>query len=185
MTIQVRVKNISEVTWPASSQIKLGNHWLDDKENPLLYDDGRVSLPRDVEPGGEITLQLTVTVPTMLVPCILELDMVQEMVAWFKDGRSNTIKFRFQPEGEQFWVAQIRPRIFGDTIAKIRYLLRRKWSRARASETGSAPRIEMYCIPRDKVLNLIDSCGGKTVDVQEDTAAGLGWLDFCYYVTKP
>ena len=59
----------------------------------------------------EITLQLTVTVPTTLVPCILELDMVQEIVTWFKDGGSNTLKFRFQPEDEQFQVAPIRPRI--------------------------------------------------------------------------
>ena len=36
-----------------------------------------------------------------------------------------------------------------------------------------------------EVLGLIDSCGGKTVDVQEDDAAGPGWADYCYYATKP
>jgi SAM-dependent methyltransferase len=185
VTVQARVKNISGITWPALSQIKLGNHWLNNKENPLVHDDGRASLPRDLEPGEEIVLLLTITVPTELDDYILELDLVQETVAWFKNMGSRTTKLRFQPKGEKFQVTQVHPQALRDMISNIRYDLRSKLPRVGPGETGNFPRIEMYCMPRGKVLDLVDSCGGKVLDVQEDDAAGMGWLDFCYYVTKP
>ena len=89
MTIDVKVKNTGEVTWPALGaggykfQVKLGNHWLDSKEKPVIKDDGRGVLAQDVKPGEEVEIPFTFTAPKTAGDYILELDMVQEDVSWF------------------------------------------------------------------------------------------------------
>ena len=72
-------------------QINLGNHWLDKNYNIILLDDGRIPLPHDLKPNGEIELALEIRVPLQVGLYILEIDMVQEHIAWFHDRGSATL----------------------------------------------------------------------------------------------
>lgn len=101
VTLRVKVKNLSGATWPSLRQndderywIRLGNHWLDTNSNMIMNDDGRAALPFDLEPDEEVELLLTITVPQTAGEYVLEIDMVQEFVSWFKDYESNTAQLR-------------------------------------------------------------------------------------------
>jgi hypothetical protein len=97
-TIQVKLKNNSDVTWPAAGdsdgkyQVKLGNHWLDQNSKAVVVDDGRTPLPSDLKPGAEIELPLIVNAPAKPGSYILQLDIVQENVAWSQDKGNTTYK---------------------------------------------------------------------------------------------
>jgi hypothetical protein len=88
-TVYVKLRNASSATWPAlgnatgSQRILIGNHWLDENNRPLVNDDGRSTLLYDLKPGEEIELPLTVTAPRRPGQYVLEVDVVQEGVAWF------------------------------------------------------------------------------------------------------
>jgi hypothetical protein len=88
-TVYLTVENISTVTWPGQGsrdgayRVNLGNHWLDGNGKVLIGDDGRTGLPFDVKPGDKVELPLTITAPRAPGDYLLEVDMVQEQVAWF------------------------------------------------------------------------------------------------------
>ncbi|MEM8721616.1 MAG: condensation domain-containing protein [Cyanobacteria bacterium P01_G01_bin.39] len=91
-TLSVKVKNLSSATWQSSpeSLIQLGNHWLDEQGNKILkWDDGRVPIG-NIKPQQEVELLLNVTAPLNANPYLLELDLVQEGVTWFKKQGSQT-----------------------------------------------------------------------------------------------
>lgn len=99
-TIQVKLKNNSTVAWPAVGdpdgkyQVKLGNHWLDQNSKPVVIDDGRTPLSSDLQPGAEIELPLIITAPSKPGDYILQLDIVQEAVAWSQDKSNTTFKVK-------------------------------------------------------------------------------------------
>ncbi|SIO28975.1 Methyltransferase domain-containing protein [Singulisphaera sp. GP187] len=92
----VRVKNLSGCPWKATGReldrlgLRLGNHWLNEQNQVVEYDDGRADLPGDLEPGEEVDLVLTINVPKVPGSYLLEIDMVEEFVSWFKDKGSET-----------------------------------------------------------------------------------------------
>jgi hypothetical protein len=102
VALRVRVKNVSGSTWPSLREIddsernwiRLGNHWLDANNKMLVRDDGRSALPLDLEPGEAVELSLTVAVPQTPGEYVLEIDMAQELVSWFKDHESKTAQLR-------------------------------------------------------------------------------------------
>lgn len=97
-TIYVTIKNVSESTWPALGQVdgkyavRLGNHWIEESGRMIVQDDNRASLIYDLPPGQQIELPLTIGPPTTPGRYILELDMVQELVAWFGTSGSKTFR---------------------------------------------------------------------------------------------
>jgi hypothetical protein len=101
-TIQVKLKNTSDVTWPFAGdsdgkyRIKLGNHWLDQNSKPVVVDDGRTPITADLKPGAEIELPLIVSAPARPGQYILQLDVVQENVAWSGDKGNPTFKVKVQ-----------------------------------------------------------------------------------------
>ena len=100
----MKVKNVSNSLWPAKGQpdgkfeIRLAYHWLDRNNKIIVFDGHRTTLPYDVKPGEEVTLDALVVGPAQPGDYILEFDMVQEMVAWFKDKGSGTIKVDIKVE---------------------------------------------------------------------------------------
>jgi len=162
--VQVTVKNVSNVTWPRlAAGIALGGRWLDESGRPLADADGRSSLSDDLGPTEEAVIYMAVNAPTEPGNYILELDMVQETVAWFKDKGSET--------------AQVRVRVTSNPES------------ARADPPGERPRdtgvrVEMYGVRQEEVLELIAGAGGKVVDVRDDLSAGPEWISFRYCVIK-
>jgi hypothetical protein len=103
-TIQVKIKNSSDVLWYArgaefnsSSDNKFylaaGNRWLAASDEKLVTDmDGRYGIGRDLRPGEENEVPLVVTAPKEPGDYTLEVDLVQEQIAWFHDKGSPTAK---------------------------------------------------------------------------------------------
>ncbi len=100
--IQVKVQNASDVPWKVRGceednkfYIAAGNQWLKAEGEQLVTRmDGRHGLPNNLKPGeaGEVPLQITA--PKELGEYILEVDLVQEQVAWFSDKGSETAKVK-------------------------------------------------------------------------------------------
>jgi 4-amino-4-deoxy-L-arabinose transferase-like glycosyltransferase len=100
----VLVKNESNVLWPArersggSFQVSAGNHWLDHEGRMRINDDGRAALLRDLRPGEEMQLKLTVNAPKKPGSYLLEVDMLQEGTAWFGTRGSPTVRIPVKVE---------------------------------------------------------------------------------------
>jgi len=103
-TIYVTVKNTSSVIWPGGGrtegtlELNLGNHWLHRNGFVTVADDARSSIPFDLKPGAEIQVPLAITAPNLPGDYILELDMVQEQVAWFATKGSKTLRVNIKVE---------------------------------------------------------------------------------------
>lgn len=99
-TLRVEVKNAGSVTWRGVSGVgvpggfSLGNHWLDRFGRRLINDDGRSPFTHDLAPGASVELPLRVTAPHPGGDYVLEIDVVQEQVAWFRDRGSRTVRVK-------------------------------------------------------------------------------------------
>jgi SAM-dependent methyltransferase len=165
VTISVHVKNVSEVVWPT---VCLRNHWLKADGSKLVNDDGRAMLAPAVKPQQELAVKLTVKTPEQAGNYLLELDVVQEGVTWFKDKGSPTtiVPTRIRPaERPLFSFGRLSRRI-AKAVAAPR----------------SGPSMEMCGIPRDEVLSLLRRLGGKVIDVQKHDF--LEWESYSYWIVK-
>jgi hypothetical protein len=98
----VKVKNISDVTWPAVGrpadgffQVNLGNNWYDQKNVRIVnHPYVRSGLPHDLHPGEEAEVPLNITAPANPGQYTLQIDLVQEMVAWFSEKGGTAPKFK-------------------------------------------------------------------------------------------
>jgi hypothetical protein len=106
-TIVVRVRNASDVAWPApdfvSSKyvVAVGDNWLDASGQTVgaePYMDGRYGIQSGLGPGEEVELPLVVTAPARPGEYQLELDMVQEQVAWFREKGSQPLRLKVRVE---------------------------------------------------------------------------------------
>ncbi len=121
------VKNISSETWQAAyiSKIRLGNHWLDENGETLQNDDGRTALLQKLESTESIELPLAIQVPATPGNYLLELDMVQEGVAWFqkKGSQPTRVKVKVNAVSESVEKPQIKIELPADATAKDYYQL--------------------------------------------------------------
>lgn len=175
--VQARVRNESEEVWPSFGRdvfgpdlrnfLNLGNHWEDKRGKCVVRDDGRTSLTEVLHPGEECTVFLEVRPPRRPGRYVLELDMVHEGHAWFKDRGSSParIAVRVDPAHSR-WERLVR-------------FLGRARPRARGKEFE--PVMEMHCVPKPEVLDLIEDCGGKLVTFEEMHASHYGYR---YYATR-
>jgi hypothetical protein len=174
-TLRVRVTNLGSTTWRAhvplniSCEIRVGNHWLDATGALVQYDDGRTQIPRDVPPGETITVPLMITAPEQPGQYILELDVVQELITWFKDKGSTTLRLPIKNQHGAL-----------DKLSDA--ILKRPSARRAAAEPP--PQMEMHCIKRDEVIDFVQHQGANVVLAQEDSFCGPAWRSFSYFVTK-
>lgn len=97
-SLPVKIINESSVLWPGQAdvpgacKVSLSYHWLDKNGKIVLFDGIRTPLEESVHPGEAIVLNASVM--TLLLPgdYLLEFDMVQEGVSWFKDKGSKTTR---------------------------------------------------------------------------------------------
>lgn len=89
-TGSISVRNAGSVTWPSGgfNPVRLGYHWIDAAGRAVLWDGPRTDLPKDLEPNQSVTLKIEITAPKEPGNYVLEVDMVQEYVAWF--GQKST-----------------------------------------------------------------------------------------------
>jgi hypothetical protein len=102
-TVRVKIKNASEMMWwargapvnPRSDNkfyLAAGNRWLKADGTLQTNMDGRYGLGKDLKPGEEIEVPLVITAPKDPGEYTLEVDLLQEQVAWFSDKGSPTAK---------------------------------------------------------------------------------------------
>jgi hypothetical protein len=163
VSVPVSIQNVGECTWPSVGDreqkyvVQLGNHWLTPGGQTVVQDDGRQPLPYDLSPNAGIQTAITVTAPLSAGSYILELDMVQEAVAWFKHKSSSAA-----------WVhAEIEPAPMPVAVTP-----------------DSSPRMEMYGIEKDDVIEVLRSGGARVLDAREDGYAGPDWISYQYFATK-
>jgi hypothetical protein len=189
-TLTLRVTNRSDMVWrhdiPAGRHICVGNHWLLEDGTTVVSDDARAFLPRRIEPGETVEMQLKVQAPAAPGRYLLEVDLVQEHICWFSQKGSPAARVAVTVAGTT---------TRGDTSRSTRAetpvlsqpggpprptLFRRVLRRLR----GGTPTFEMHIIPRELVENTIRESGGTLIRAVDDNAAGAGWLSYTYICRK-
>ena len=97
-SINVIVRNVGDATWPAVGgeggryAVVLRDRWLSAGGAAAAEADGAARMPYDLEPGDTAGLSLQVAAPEAPGDYVLELDVVQEGVAWFGAHGSKTLR---------------------------------------------------------------------------------------------
>lgn len=171
--VRLTVQNASPVLWPALGlsngdyQLFVGNHWLNSRHEMLVFDDRRSSLPHDVGPGKKFKLTFYGVAPNTPGDFVLELDIGQEKVTWFKDWGSPTLRIAVR-------VVSSRDSAVGsnDDTPKIGFRV-----------ANSEPVMEMYGTQPEEVSRWVWDAGGRLLKIETDDSAP-DWLSYRYWVTK-
>lgn len=158
VNLAVKITNRSRYDWKQSGKVRLnlGNHWLTVEGKLLIRDDGRSPLPPVVRAGGETTVILPITTPEDEGDYQCELDLVQEMVTWFKDRGSPTGRF----------AVRVEPKI------------------PSLPEPGEPRPFSMFGIKKKNVVRFIRKKNAVMLSIDEDLSCGREWVGYRYYVRK-
>jgi hypothetical protein len=102
-TIRLKIKNNSDVQWWSRGArinsrpdnkfyLAAGNRWLKADGTLMTNMDGRYGIAQNLAPGEEAEVPLEITAPKEPGEYILEIDLIQEGVAWFSDKGSPTAR---------------------------------------------------------------------------------------------
>jgi hypothetical protein len=80
--VRVELENTGTIAW--RDGIFLAYHWLDERDNPIVWDGERTPAP-PLRPGGRATVEAGVRAPIPPGPYRLAFDMVAERRAWFSE----------------------------------------------------------------------------------------------------
>jgi hypothetical protein len=80
--VEVTLENAGTITW--SDGINVAYHWLDGRDNAIVWDGYRTAAPR-LEPGEHATVPVDVRAPIPPGPYRLAFDVVAEGRAWFSE----------------------------------------------------------------------------------------------------
>ena len=97
--IPVTLTNNSKIAWPGRQetwqfQLTVGNRWVTSAGQLVTNIDGRAALAEDLAPGRTVEVPLTVKAPAAPGDYVLQLDVVQEGVAWFGDRGSEVLSLK-------------------------------------------------------------------------------------------
>jgi hypothetical protein len=81
-TLALELTNVGTVPW--NDQVKLSYHWLDDRDNPIVWDGIRTPAP-PLAPGASAVVEAQVRGPMPPGRFRLAFDMVAEHRAWFSE----------------------------------------------------------------------------------------------------
>jgi hypothetical protein len=97
--MKTEIKNLSTIRWPCKGlpggefEINIGYHWLDNTGERILVKDGlRTPLPFDVNPNEIIVVNTLIHTPKTAGDYVIEFDLVQEKVCWFKSKGNSSYK---------------------------------------------------------------------------------------------
>ena len=200
--LRVSVINDGPDRWPAGSRddglyrIQIGNRWRASNGDLAAANDGRTPLPHDVAPGEEVTVFLEATAPPFDGGYVIEIDLVQEHVAWFQERGSQSLRAACHVRGGRPpTVPSIESRRLGQRFPRLRAALvgagldaiRGGWRRARErrrTRRWQRAAMVMHCVPQAEVVHRIEQSGGRVADVDQELIPG-GYLSCRYWVVKP
>jgi len=95
---RVRLENAGSAAWRSRGRegIQVAYHWLDPLGNPIVWDGVRAPLPRAIEPGNEVELDVTVVAPRPQGSYRLAFDLVEEYRFWFEEVGSMPLDIRVE-----------------------------------------------------------------------------------------
>jgi SAM-dependent methyltransferase len=98
---RLEIKNRGDTVWLATPNslggfVTLGAHLYGARHSLLNWDYGRGKLARDVHPGEEQTVTISLTAPSKEGIYYIEFDMSCEMISWFAHCGSKTLKARLE-----------------------------------------------------------------------------------------
>ena len=208
--LRVEVENSGDGTWPCLGQsdgslrVWLGGHLaLPGDEYYWRLDAMRTALGRDLDPGQRVTLETWLTLPEENGDYLLELDMVQEHVCWFRQRGSEAAVVRCRVEG-----GRERPpgEVPGPRIPRSAHApapaavpekgtlctlwLARAWkrsqflkSRIQSSLASREAVMEMHGLARPDVQNLVTEAGCRLIEVDRQ-AQEHGYQDCHFWITR-
>jgi SAM-dependent methyltransferase len=200
LALALRVTNRGSSLWPSLSgpdrrfAVQVGNRWLSPGGIVQKEDDGRVPLPYDVAAGQEVRVVLEVRAPDVDGLYDIEIDVVQEDVAWFRERGSKPAVVRCRVTGGRPAETDSGRPTFGTRHPRLRRAvvalgfdaLRRVYRRARQRrrQAQGPPAMSMYCIPRAEVVALATECGGQVLAVDSKPLTD-GFQNGLYWVRVP
>lgn len=169
--VKLTVRNQSPAPWPSSAQLRAGDHWLTSDGALVAFDDARAVIHRELGPGEECELQLDVTAPGQPGQYVLEVDLLQEWVAWFADRGSATLKLEV-PVGP-------------DDATAAAELAQASAERLKAPPRAVPnPRMEMHFMSREDVVATLEEAGGVVLDVMPRDRCGAAIPSVDYVVAR-
>ena len=162
--VRARVTNTSELTWPAGHLVKLGNHWSGPR---YIQDDGRAELP-EVPPHASVEVTLRVVAPASPGRYVLELDVVQEFVAWWAESGNQpaTASIEVTPAQQ---IEHSAPEIVESVETPT-------------PSPELAGTMEVHGLHTDLVHSLFAHCGQQVLSAVPDQLAGADWASFTYLI---
>lgn len=161
-SVAARVTNRGDRVWPAGAQVRLANHWYRG-DDLVTWDDGRADLPGAVAPGESVEVELAVTAPPAVGEYRLELDVVQEFVAWWSESGT-------RPVSHPVRVSESMAEQPAEAVSE---------GTPEAEVVGG---MEMHGMPVELVTGLLTHCGHEVVAVVPDSWPGPEWESFTYVV---
>lgn len=186
LALTLRVRNTSNETWrqPDYGPLAVGNHWLDATgELMLVQDDGRSPLLQIVPPGLEWPVLLTLRAPAEAGNYIGEIDLVHEGVTWFGHKGSPTLRFTVDVAADAAAVAAaVQPQLIKEY--PVPQYPEGVIPRPPAADAAAPSRADfpMHGIPREEVMEIIRTHGGRLAYLEEDRRAGPEWVSYRYFV---
>jgi hypothetical protein len=89
LKLNVQIRNRGDAVWAGCErnagplQVSLAGHWINSNGQAISGAEERTVLPADLAPAQETNLLWTIDTPSQPGEYVLELDMLQEGVAWF------------------------------------------------------------------------------------------------------
>lgn len=195
VTIAVSVQNISPVPWEYEARlpIMLGNHWADETGRMIRQDDGRAMLPNAMAPGEKVDLSLNIKIPPTPGRYTLELDLVQESVAWFKEKGAQTLQLPVEvlgasPARNAASDQASRPGLTKTSLPSedpIRPAVNSPDTKTSPDEAFEG--FSMHCIPRAEVVAFLEQHGMRLEFIQPSAKGGPGYQSYLYFAraTRP
>jgi SAM-dependent methyltransferase len=157
--LKLRIENLGGSVWSSLGegsgkyQVRLGSSWYSVDGQLLSREGPRMDLPRDVPPGDGVEMFLPLTPPAEPGAYALELDMVQEHVAWFSEKGGATARVRLDVCG--------RP---GQPVLEAGVALRPPQPPPRAVEPFKVRHPRLYrLLDRTRLVPLCRAARGRSV----------------------
>jgi hypothetical protein len=177
--------------------VQVGGRWRNARGELLDAGELRASLPADVPPGGSTGVYLQVRVPRQSGRHWLEVDLVQEGVAWFAERGSQPARMEVLAGGA---AAEAGPLPFRErhpglhraltglgvvrAVSLVRSL-RRSWRELEVAKLlPRAADMDMHAVPKAEMLELLQAAGGSVLRTEPLEMVRSAWQTYRYWVTR-
>ena len=179
--LRLTVENAGTSTWSEGQRVRLGFQWfaagaVDGADRDVVDDGQRVRLDSAIAPGETVTVECALDVPHRAGAFTVEVDLLQENVAWFKDHGSMPLRLDVVVAPASGDGAAPGGGAGGGGAAAD--------GDAGGGDAPLIPRMGMHPVPREDVLAIVERHGGETLAVLADSAAGPDWLSYRYVIRR-